>query len=96
MAHTGESYTAARRLIVPRAARPTLTVTREFRAHDQHCMTAVFTPDDAYLISGGFGGRARIWTLNGELASELVGHQSAVTVVRVSADGETVITVASD
>jgi WD40 repeat protein len=59
-------------------------------------MTAVFTPDDAHLISGGFGGQARIWTLDGSLAGELVGHEAAVSVVRISPDGEIVITASSD
>ena len=96
MARTGESYTAARRHIVKAEDRPSLTPTAEFRAHDKHCMTAVFTPDDAHLISGGFGGQARIWTLDGTLAGELVGHESAVSAVRISPDGATVITAASD
>lgn len=96
MARTGESYTSARRHIVKAEARPSLTPAAEFRAHDKHCMTAVFTPDDAHIISGGFGGQARIWTLDGTLAGELVGHESAVTAVRVSPDGATAITAASD
>ena len=37
-ARTGESYTAARRHIVKGEARPSLTPTAEFRAHDKHCM----------------------------------------------------------
>jgi len=96
MARTGESYTSARRHIVKPEARPSLTPTAEFRAHDKHCMTAVFTPDDAHIISGGFGGQARIWTLDGSAAGELVGHESAVSAVRVSPDGATAITAASD
>ena len=96
MARTGESYTAARRHIVKAEARPSLTPRAEFRAHDKHCMTAVFTPDDQHLVSGGFGGQARIWTLDGTLAGELVGHESAVSAVRISPDGATVITAASD
>ncbi|MGZ8475211.1 MAG: WD40 repeat domain-containing protein, partial [Candidatus Limnocylindria bacterium] len=96
MARTGEAYTSARRHIVKAEAPPSLTPTAEFRAHDKHCMTAVFTPDDAHLISGGFGGQARIWTLDGSLAGELVGHESAVSAVRVSPDGATAITAASD
>jgi len=96
MARTGESYTAARRHVVKAEDRPTLTPTAEFRAHDKHCMTAVFTPDDQHLISGGFGGQARIWTLDGSPAGELVGHESAVSAVRISPDGATAVTAASD
>jgi WD40 repeat protein len=96
MARTGESYTAARRHVVTVEARPSLTLTAEFRAHDKHCMTAVFTPDGTQIISGGFGGQARIWTLDGSPAGELVGHESAVTAVRISPDGATAITAASD
>ena len=96
MARTGEAYTSARSHIVKPDSRPSLTPTAVFRAHDKHCMTAVFTPDDAHLISGGFGGQARIWTLDGTLNGELVGHEAAVSVVRISPDGLTVVTAASD
>lgn len=96
MARTGESYTTARRHIVRRHVRPSLTATAEFRAHDKHCMTAVFTPDDMNLVSGGFGGQARIWTLNGNPAGALVGHEAAISVVRISSDGSTAITASSD
>lgn len=96
MARTGESYTSARSHTVKPDAPPSLTPTATFRAHDKHCMTAVFTPDDAHIISGGFGGQARIWTLDGSLSGELVGHEAAVSVVRISPDGATVVTAASD
>jgi len=96
MARTGESYTTARSHIVGRDTRPSLTAAVEFRAHDKHCMTAVFTPDDAHLVSGGFGGQARIWTLDGSPIGELIGHESAVSVVRISPDGATAITASSD
>ena len=96
MARTGESYTSARRHIVTAEARPSLTLTAEFRAADKHCMVAVFTPDDAHIISGGFGGQARIWTRGGRPAGELIGHESAVSAVRVSPDGATAVTAASD
>ncbi len=56
----------------------------EFRAHDKHCMVVQFTPDDAHLLSGGFGGQARIWTPEGELVGELSGHESSVNVIRIS------------
>jgi WD40 repeat protein len=96
MARTGESYTTARSHIVKPDARPSLTPAAEFRAHDKHCMTAVFTPDDEYLVSGGFGGQARIWTLDGSPAGELVGHEAAISVVRISPDGTIAITASSD
>lgn len=96
MARTGESYTAARSHIVKTEARPSLTARAEFRAHDKHCMTAVFTPDDAHIVSGGFGGQGRIWTPDGEMDGELVGHESAISVVRISPDGTTAITASSD
>ena len=96
MARTGESYTSARSHIVRHEARPTLTLAAEFRAHDKHCMTAVFTADGGHIVSGGFGGQARIWTPDGTLVGEFVGHESAVSVVRISPDGATAITASSD
>jgi WD40 repeat protein len=96
MARTGESYTAARRHVVGAGRPPSLEPLATFRAHDRHCMTAVFTPDDRHLVTGGFGGQARIWTLDGEPAGELVGHESSVNVVCISADGSTAVTASSD
>lgn len=96
MARTGESYTTARSHVVGPQLRPGLTEVAAFRAHDKHCMTAVFTPDDRTLVSGGFGGQARIWTPDGAPAGELVGHAAAITVVRISPDGSTAVTASSD
>ncbi len=96
MARTGESYSVARSHVVGGRVSPALTPASEFRAHDKHCMTAVFTPDGGSLISGGFGGQARIWTTDGEPIGELVGHESSVNVVRIAADGATALTAASD
>lgn len=96
MARTGESYSAARVHIVQHEGPPSLTREAEFKAHDKHCMTAVFTPDDAYIVSGGFGGQARIWTRDGEPAGELEGHAASVNVIRISADGGTAVTASSD
>jgi WD40 repeat protein len=96
MARTGESYVTARSHIIRPEARPSLTAVAEFPAHDKHCMTAVFTPDDRYLVSGGFGGQARIWTLDGSPVGELIGHEAAVSVVRISPDGVTALTASSD
>ena len=96
MARTGESYATARSHIVRPEAPLSLTPAAEFRAHDRHCMTAVFTPDGRNIVSGGFGGQARIWTLDGSPAGELVGHASAISVVRISPDGATALTASSD
>ena len=96
MARTGESYTAARRHLLSTRPAPALALTREFRANDKHCLVVQFTPDDAHLLSGGFGGQVRIWTPVGELVGELAGHESSVNVIRLSGDGSTAITAASD
>ena len=96
MKRTGESYTAARRHIVDATPRLSLTPEHEFRAHDKHCMTAVFVPGDEQIISGGFGGQARIWDREGNRVGELAGHESSVNVIRISADGATAITASSD
>lgn len=96
MARTGESYTSARRHIVERERPPALRPAAEFRAHDKHCIAVAFTPDGRHLVTGGFGGQARIWSLQGEARGELVGHASSVNVVRISPDGSTALTAASD
>ena len=96
MARTGESYITARSHIVRPEAQAMLTLTADFRAHDKHCMTAVFAPDDRQVVNGGFGGQARIWSLDGSLVGELVGHKSSVNAVRISADGARAITTSSD
>ena len=96
MARTGEAYTAARRHVVSLERRPALTAAGAFRAHDRHCQVVVFTPDDRHVLSGGFGGEARIWTLSGELVGELAGHESSVNAILVSRDGSLAITASSD
>jgi WD40 repeat protein len=96
MERTGEAYTAARRHVVRLDRAPTLTPLSVFRAHDRHCMTAVFTPDDRHLLTGGFGGQARIWSLDGTAAGELVGHESSVNAIVVSSDGTLAVTASSD
>ena len=96
MTRTGESYTAARGHIVAAPSEPSLTPFAAWKAHDKHCMTAVFLPDDTHVISGGFGGQARIWTLDGKPAGELAGHESSVNVIRMSSDGSLALTASSD
>jgi WD40 repeat protein len=96
MQRTGESYTAARMHIVQATPPLRLGFEREIHAHDKHCMTAVFVPGGEQLISGGFGGQARIWDLDGNQVGELAGHESSVNVIRISADGATAVTASSD
>jgi WD40 repeat protein len=96
MARTGEAYTAARRHVVSIERLPGLTGAGSFRAHDRHCQVVVFLPDDRHLLSGGFGGEARIWTLDGERVGELVGHEASVNAILVSRDGSLAVTASSD
>lgn len=96
MAKTGERYAAARAHIVDQPTLPTLQAGPVFKAHDRHCMTAVFLADDAGLVSGGFGGQARIWDLDGGMVGELVGHESSVNAIEISPDGRRAVTASSD
>jgi WD40 repeat protein len=59
-------------------------------------MTAVFVPGDTHIVSGGFGGQARIWDLDGNLVGELTGNEQSVNVIRISADGAIAVTASSD
>ena len=97
MAKTGERYAAARRHIVEASeSAVALESGVVFKAHDRHCMTAIFLPGDRELITGGFGGQARIWSLDGEQIGELVGHDSSVNAIEATTDGNRAVTASSD
>lgn len=97
MAKTGESYTIARMHLVG-ADRPlTLDLVATIEAHDKHCSAVLFTPDGSELLSGGFGGQARIWsTSDWSTAGSLDGHESAVTGFAMDRTGRQVVTASSD
>lgn len=59
ISRTGESYSIARMHLVTERP-PTLTPEMVIEAHDRHCMAVRFTTDGRSLISGGFGGQARV------------------------------------
>jgi WD40 repeat protein len=93
MAKTGESYTTARLRLVGRPV--TLTPATTIAAHDRHCMAVRFSLDGHHLLSGGFAGQARIWSVaDGALAGELLGHTNSVNGIAVA--GSAVVTVSSD
>jgi WD40 repeat protein len=96
MARTGESYVVARRHLVDASGEPGLEPAADFEAHERHCMTAVFAPDGRRLLSGGFGGQLRIWTIDGEPDGELAGHAASVNLIRVSPDGSLAVSASSD
>ena len=96
MARTGEAYTAARRHVVSLERPPALTAAGAFRAHDRHCQVAVFTPDDRHVLSGGFGGEARIWTLERRARGRARRTRVLGQRVLVSRDGSLAITASSD
>lgn len=95
MARTGESYSTARMHLVARP--PALTLEAVIDAHDGHCMVVRFTPDGGSLVSGGFGGQARIWSGAGWTATgELRGHTSSVNGVALHPTGKRAVTISSD
>jgi len=55
--------------------------------------TMVFTPDSAYLITGGFSTKIQIWDVTaGVLADELDGHSTNIRSLAISPDGRTLAT----
>jgi WD40 repeat protein len=97
MARTGESYTAARAALLDELAAISLEPVVTIEAHDKHCIAVRFTPDGRELLSGGFGGQARIWsTTDWSRAGDLVGHTESVNGFAFDADGSRVMTVSSD
>jgi WD40 repeat protein len=62
------------------------------QAHSLRIDGMEFSPDQTHLITGSWDGRAFIWSLKGDAPIELVGHQSMVRDIAVSADGNKIIT----
>jgi WD40 repeat protein len=96
MARTGEVYTAARDRLLGELGAAGLAPVTTIEAHDKHCIAVRFTPDGRELLTGGFGGQARIWsTADWSRAGELIGHTSSVNGFGLDANGGA-ITVSSD
>jgi WD40 repeat protein len=94
MARTGESYSAARRHVARGA---NLTPQAVIDAHDGHCMVVRFTPDGRSVLSGGFGGQARLWSgPQWAPAGELRGHTSSVNGIAIDPSGRRAVTISSD
>jgi WD40 repeat protein len=55
-----------------------------------------FAPDDKALVTGSFENRAQVWTLDGTLLAELIGHRNRVTSVQFSPDGRWILTGSRD
>ena len=55
-----------------------------------------FTPDAQSVLSGGLNGVLRLYTLDGQLRAEFVGHTGEIKAVAVSADGLWAVSGAND
>ena len=97
MSKTGESYSIARGHLLGTLGSSKPELVAEFKAHDKHVAGLAFVPGGRELISGGFSGRARIWsTADWSLVGELTGHTGSVNGFGISGDGARVVTASSD
>jgi len=55
-----------------------------------------FAPDDKALVTGSFEAKAQVWSLDGTLLAELIGHRNRVTSVQFSPDGHWILTASRD
>lgn len=97
MRSTGESYTIARGAVAAQLASVRMEPVATIEAHGRHCIAVRFTPDGRFLLSGGFGGQARLWSTNTWARDgELVGHEASVNAFAIDPEGRHVMTVSSD
>ena len=67
------------------------------RGHDGHVMTAAFSFDGRYVVTGSTDEDARVWdATTGQLVHVLVGHTSYVNHASFSPDGTRILTASSD
>ena len=96
VARTGERYTVARDRLLEELRAIRLEPVTTIEAHDKHCIAVRFMPDGRELLTGGFGGQARIWsTRDWSRVGDLVGHTQSVNGFAIDATGSA-ITVSSD
>jgi WD40 repeat protein len=96
VARTGERYTVARDRLLEQLDAVRLEPVTTIEAHDKHCIAVRFTPDGGELLTGGFGGQARIWsTRDWSRVGELVGHTQSVNGFGLDGAGHA-LTVSSD
>ncbi|HSL12533.1 MAG TPA: WD40 repeat domain-containing protein [Actinomycetota bacterium] len=97
MARTGERYATARRHLATRADLTRLDDAATIEAHAKHAIAVAFSPSGDALLSGGFGGEARIWSpIDATAVGDLVGHTGSVNGFAFVRDGTRVVTVSSD
>ncbi len=55
-----------------------------------------FAPDGRDLVTAAFDAKAHLWSLDGTLVAELIGHQNRVDSARFSPDGQWIMTTSRD
>ncbi len=65
-----------------------------FNGYDHRAVT--FTPDGAYLFSGGSNGVLEKYSVTGELVGELIGHTSDIWSVSITPDGRLLVSSSAD
>lgn len=68
----------------------------DINAHSSWVTTVTFSPNGAYIISGGSDDKVKIWQSSGELMFTCSGHTGDITSVKVSPDNQFVISSSKD
>jgi WD40 repeat protein/type II secretory pathway predicted ATPase ExeA len=91
----GGPYRHNSRLHVQDGARRLSTIARGHTDGYRHS-AYTFTPDGRGVLSGGLNGVLQLYTLDGTLRVDLVGHTGEIKAVAVSVDGRWVLSGAND
>jgi WD40 repeat protein len=92
---TAGPYNYPSRLHIQRHGQRLGTVERDHTDGYRHS-AYTFTPDAQSVLSGGLNGVLRLYTLDGRLRAEFVGHTGEIKAVAVSADGHWAVSGAND
>ena len=68
----------------------------DINAHSSWVTTVAYSPDGAYIISGGNDDKVKIWQSNGVLIYTCSGHIGDITCVKVSPDNQFVVSSSKD